>query len=428
MRQVLGRSVSRRSLLLGAGAAVAAPFQTSAQPDGFRIIRARTGSAQLRGPDGGVTPIRGFEGVVPGPVLRVKRGEEVKVQFINELIADIAIHWHGVRVPNAMDGVVGLTQAAVGPGENFDYRFVPPDAGTFWYRASSRPIEDRALYGLLIVDENESIDVDRDVALILDAWTLGADGRVDPDGVTRFTVNGLASLDIPVTANERVRLRLLNAARNQLITLRLDRHAATVMTIDGQPAEPFAAREGRVTLSPGNRVDLFVDATLTPGNSAPIFAGSDGREVPLARFVYSAAPPFRSGPRAEPKPLPANPLPERMNFAAAVKLEIALDDPKHRPAPGTFGRPLFTTVPRPTVQIGFRNPTDRAHVIHLHGHSARLLDALDDGWKPFWLDTILAPPKRTTRIAFVADNRGKWLIESQVLGGEDGIRAWFEVT
>jgi len=413
---------------LGTGFALAAPLLAGAQPDGFRVLRARTGTAQLRGPDGGVTPIRGFEGAVPGPVLRVKRGEELKVRLVNELVTDTGIHWHGVRVPNAMDGVVGLTQATVGPGESFDYRFTPPDAGTFWYHASSRSIEDRALYGLLIVDEVEQIDVDRDLAVIFDAWTLGADGNVDKDGVASFTVNGRNALDIPVVTNERVRLRILNAARNQLITVRLDRHAATVMAIDGQPAEPFAARDGRLTLGPGNRADLFVDTTLAPGSIAPVFVGSDGREVPLARFVYSVAPPLRSTPKGNPKPLPANPLPERMNFAAAIKLELALDDPRHRAPPGAFGRPLFTTVPRATVQIGFKNPTDHAHAIHLHGHSARLLDALDDGWKPYWLDTILAPPQRTTRIALVADNRGKWLIESQVLGGESGIRAWFEIT
>lgn len=414
---------------MGAGAVLAAPCLASAQPDGFRVLRARTGTAQLRGPDRGTTAIRGFEGAVPGPALRVKRGEELKVRLVNELVTNTAIHWHGVRVPNAMDGVVGLTQAAaVGPGESFEYRFTPPDAGTFWYHAAPRPIEDRALYGLLIVDEPEPIDVDRDVALIFDAWALGADGSVDRDGVTSFTANGRSAFDIPVVANERVRLRLVNAARNEFMTVRLDRHAATVMATDGQPAEPFPARDGRLALAPGNRVDLFINMTLPPGTAAPIFVGSDGREVPLARFVYSTAPPLRSAPKGVPKALPANPLPERMNFAAAIKLEIALDDPRHRPAPGTFGRPLFTTVPRPTVQIGFKNPTDRAHVVHLHGHSARLLDALDDGWKPFWLDTILVPPQRTTRIAFVADNRGKWLIESQVLGGESGIRAWFEIT
>src|SRR5205807_4461813 len=183
---------------LGAGAAFAAPFRANAQPDGFRVIRARAGSAQLGGPEGGATPIRGFDGTVPGPILRIKRGEELRVRLVNELVTDTAVHWHGVRVPNAMDGVVGLTQAPVGPGESFDYRFMPPDAGTFWYRASPRSSEDRALYGLLIVDEPEPIDVDRDVALIVDAWTLGADKRVDKEGVIYFTVNGLPSLDIPV--------------------------------------------------------------------------------------------------------------------------------------------------------------------------------------------------------------------------------------
>lgn len=423
----LGDRLTRRAVIAGAGAtSMLLGTGLTAQPDGFRVIRARPGSAQLRGPNQGPTPIRGFDGLVPGPVLRVKRGEEVKVRLSNELVADTAIHWHGVRLPNAMDGVPGLTQAPVSPGESFDYRFTPPDAGTFWYRASTRNREDRALYGLLIVDEAEPVDVDRDVALILDVWTLGADGRSDPDGVTHVTVNGLPSLDIPVTANERVRLRLLNAARNRFITVRFDRHTATVMAIDGQPAEPFVSRDSRVMLAPGNRLDLFIDAALAPGSTASIFFGLEEREVPVARFIYSSAAPARSAARSEFKPLPANPLPQRMNFASALKLEIALDDPKYRQA--ELGRPMFTTTPRQSILLAFKNPTDRAHVVHLHGHSARLLDALDDGWKPFWLDTILAPPQRTTRVAFLADNRGKWLVESRVLGSENGIRTWFAVT
>jgi FtsP/CotA-like multicopper oxidase with cupredoxin domain len=416
-------------VVCGAGAAVAAaPLRAIAQPDGFRVIRARSDAVRLRGADAGPTPIRGFEGTVPGPVLRVKRGEELRIRLVNELLADMTVHWHGVRVPNAMDGVPALTQAAVAPGDSFDYRFTPPDAGTFWYRTSSPFPEDRALCGLLIVDEAEPVDVDRDLALILDAWTLGADGRLDAGGSTHFTVNGLPSLDIPVTSNERVRLRLLNASRDRLLTVRLDRHAATVMAIDGQPAEPFPARDSRVALSPGNRLDLFVDATLAPESTAPIFVGLDDREAPLARLVYRSGAPARPAPRAAIKPLPDNPLPQRMNFAAAVKLDIVLNDPRYRPATGSLGRPLFTTAPRQSVIVGFKNTTDQAHAVHLHGHCARLLDALDDGWKPFWLDTILAPPQRTTRIAFVADNRGKWLIESQALRGDGGIRTWFEVT
>ena len=426
-----GWFVSRRSLVRGTGTAVGAALLAlplSAQPGAFRTITARTGVANLRSGNAGPTPIRGFEGTAPGPTLRGKRGEELRVRLVNELVTDMTVHWHGVRLPNAMDGIAGLTQAAVAPGESFDYRFIPPDAGTFWYYAPSRFLEDRALYGLLIVDEPERIDVDRDVALLLDAWTLGADGRIDASGTTHFTANGQPSLDISVNANERLRLRLLNAARDRLLTVRIDRHIATVVAVDGQPAEPFPAREGRIALPPGNRIDLFIDATLAPDSAAPIFIGLDDREAPLARLLYGPAPPVRAKARGEVRPLPENPLPQRMNFTAAIKLEVALDDARHRPAPGRFGRPLFTTAARQSVIIGFKNTTNQAHVVHLHGHSGRLLDTLDDGWKPYWVDTVLAPPQRTTRIAFVADNRGKWLIGSQILRGEPGIRTWFEVT
>src|SRR5215470_60405 len=124
-----GRFVSRRCVICASGAAVAAavlPATAGAQAPAFRVLTARTGTANLRGGNAGPAPIRGFEGTVPGPLLRVKRGEELRVRLINELVTDMTIHWHGVRVPNAMDGVAGLTQSAVAPGDSFDYRFTPP--------------------------------------------------------------------------------------------------------------------------------------------------------------------------------------------------------------------------------------------------------------------------------------------------------------
>ena len=75
----------------------------------------------------------GYDGIVPGPALRVRRGEEVRVRLINDLPEPTAVHWHGVRVVNAMDGAPPLTQAAIAPGDSFDYRFAAPDAGTYWY-------------------------------------------------------------------------------------------------------------------------------------------------------------------------------------------------------------------------------------------------------------------------------------------------------
>src|SRR5690348_10462652 len=119
MMRSAGQFVSRRGVIGGSVAVGATLFplssraQSRAQPDGFRVITARTGTANLRGGDAGPTPIRGFEGSVPGPVLRIKRGEELKVRLVNELVTDMTLHWYGVRVPNAMDGVAGLTQTPV---------------------------------------------------------------------------------------------------------------------------------------------------------------------------------------------------------------------------------------------------------------------------------------------------------------------------
>ena len=95
----------------------------------------------------------------------------------------------------------------------------------------------------------------------------------------------------------------------------------------------------------------------------------------------------------------------------------------------SFGAARLFTVVHHAREPGFKNTTDQAHAAHLHGHPVRLLDALDDGWKPFWLDTILCVPQaRTTRIAFVADNRGKWLIERRRCAADGHQDRWFEVT
>lgn len=389
---------TRRDVIAGTGLAATLALlgvPARAQNDGFRTIRART---------------TGYDGAVPGPVLRVRRGEELKVRLINELAVDTAIHWHGVRVPNAMDGTP-LTRTPLPPGASFDYRFAPPDAGTFWYHPPIRTPQNRALHGLLIVEEAQPIEVDRDVALILDTSN------------SQFTANGLTGLEIPVTANERMRLRLTNVAE-RFITLRIDRHPMTVMAIDGQPAEPFVARDNRITLSPGNRADLFLDAVLEPAAVAPILLQDDGADVAIARLVYARGAKARPEPRGATALLPANSLPERMELRGARRFDLMLGaDANELP-----GRPHFTVQRGRTVVLAIANRTSTPHVLHIHGHHVRLLDALDDGWKPFWLDTILCIPQQTTRIAFVADNPGKWMLHARPVGAEGQALTWFEVS
>ena len=358
-------------------------------------------------PSGGTAaPAWGYDGGAPGPTLQVGRGEEVRIRLVNDLPEPTAVHWHGVRLANAMDGAPPLTQAPIAPGKSFDYRFVAPDAGTYWYHPPGQM--GHGLYGMLIVHEAEPVDVDRDVALILD------------DSTGHVIVNGAAFYEIRARLNERLRLRFLNASPSAIFALRLAGLRTFVMATDGQPVVPFVARGGRLVLGPGNRLDAFVDCGLKPGESTPIVLESADTAAPIASIACETGEPARPAPRDDPQPLPPNGLPERMDFRGAFRLDATIGR-----QPGRDGRPLFTVKRGRTVMLGFSNTTSESRSIHLHGHSFRLLDSLDDGWKPFWLDTIPIAPQGDVRIAFVADNLGKWALQGLGQGGS--AKVWFEV-
>src|SRR6185295_5797340 len=156
--------------------------------------------------DGRPLDVWAYNAQVPGPVLRVRLGETVRVTFTNRLPQPTTIHWHGVRVPNAMDGVPGVTQPAVQPGESFVYEFTPKDAGTFWFHPHLRSSEqiERGLFGVLIVEDRAPRPYTRDVVWVLDDWLL-ANGAIVPEFNTRHdlmhdgrwgnvvTVNGSAA-------------------------------------------------------------------------------------------------------------------------------------------------------------------------------------------------------------------------------------------
>src|SRR5262250_2896534 len=139
--------LSRRHVLLGSGCALAAAAtraHAKTAPDGVTVLRASAA---------------GFDGAVPGPVIRARRGDEVKVKLVNGLDEPMALHWHGVRLRDATDGGSPPT---IPPGASFAYRFAVPDAGTFWYRAVRRDQQERGLHGALIVEELVAPPVDRD--------------------------------------------------------------------------------------------------------------------------------------------------------------------------------------------------------------------------------------------------------------------------
>jgi FtsP/CotA-like multicopper oxidase with cupredoxin domain len=460
----------RRFLAAGIAASVVPLLTRRAGADDYRILTLKPGTAHLLGPSEPATPIWGYDGQVPGPLLRVKRGEEVKVRVVNGLTQPTSVHWHGIRIENSMDGAAGLTQAPIAPGATFDYRFKAPDAGTYWYHPHFMASEQlgRGLHGILIVDEPEPVEVDRDIAIIVNDWRLDQNGRVedsfgnmhDAAMAGRYgnllTANATRNFEVRVRANERLRLRLLNVANARVIPVRIADHGATVMAIDGQPAEPFSLERTRVVLSPGTRYDLFIDASRTPGSRTEILIDVGDREIPVAQLVYELGEPLRSAPLPPPRPLPANPLPERMDLRNALRVEVDLQGGMMgmmgrgmmgrgmmgpgmmggqvwavagRASDGHSGSPLFSVERGRTVMLDFPNATAFPHAMHVHGHHFRHLNARDDGWKPWWLDTVLVMPQRSERIAFVADNPGKWMLHCHMIEHqESGMATWFEVT
>ena len=135
-----GRRTDRRRVLAGLAATIVPlpPLPlAAAEGSATRTIEARPGTLSLV-PDT-TTAIWGYDGHVPGPLLRLRKGAELSVRLVNKLDQPTSLSWHGVRTVNAMDGVAGLTQPPVPPGGTLDYRLTPPDAGLYWYHPHLRP-------------------------------------------------------------------------------------------------------------------------------------------------------------------------------------------------------------------------------------------------------------------------------------------------
>src|SRR5918911_5429917 len=236
--------VSRRALIVGAGGvglSRAFPSRRSYADPATKEYRlaAQAATVNLTGDGYPDTAVWAYDGTVPGPELRVRQGEPLRITVVNKLGEDSTVHWHGIRLPNAMDGVPGLTQKPIRPGESFVYEFTPPDAGTFWYHPHVDSLQQlgRGLAGALIVEESEPVPgIDRDLLWLIEDWRLDDKGRIAGGFGNRMeagmsgrigntvTINGRVPHSVPVQAGERVRLRLVNAALARIVRLKFDGH------------------------------------------------------------------------------------------------------------------------------------------------------------------------------------------------------------
>jgi FtsP/CotA-like multicopper oxidase with cupredoxin domain len=412
-------------------------------------LTAKPAVANLTGSGHPDTAVWAYNGTVPGPAIRVAQGKPVRIVVSNNLAEDTTVHWHGIRLPNAMDGVPGLTQPPIGPGKSFTYEFTPPDAGTFWYHPHADTLQQlgRGLAGALIVEEPEAIAVDRDLLWVIEDWRLdegaqiirgfgnrmeaGMSGRIG----NTVTINGRVPDRISVKAGERLRLRLVNATLARIVGLRFAGHRPVVIAYDGQPCEAHSPKGGRVMLGPAMRADLILDAAGALGRKYEVtddfYRDLAYRLVELAYEPGTANSPAST--RNSPK-LPDNPLPQP-DLGAAVRHEIVLQGGMMS-GMGMMGgggavwamngmsmtgdgqadmKPLFAVQKGQSCVLALHNETAWWHPMHLHGHSFRVT-ARNGKPNPIreWHDTVLIPPRETADIAFVADNPGDWMFHCHV--------------
>ncbi|MCP5155234.1 MAG: multicopper oxidase family protein [Ectothiorhodospiraceae bacterium] len=470
--------LTRRRLLQGAAAApllAALPRAGLAASDGpireYRL-RAAPASVRLAAPPFPPSALWCYGGATPGPELRLRHGERLRVVLENGLDELTAVHWHGVRVPNEMDGISFLTQPPVEPGQQFVYEFEPPDAGTFWYHShENAPVQQgRGLHGVIVVEERDPPRVDRDLVWSLDDWRLDRDAQIvdDFDSALDYsragrigntvTLNGRTSPELPVRAGERIRLRVVNSANARIFQLRFQGHQPTVIALDGQPVEPF--QEPSLTLAPAQRADLVIDMSGRPGERFAVIDTFYGQNpFRVAELAYSEEPPLRESPLDAPIALAPVALPEPVLDDRSLTKEVLLEggdlgrlrkayvdgrqrglselilDGKFWAVCGVAGfrqvMPPFITAERGrTVVLRLLNRTAWPHTIHTHGHSFRIVSR--HGREPdraVWRDTVWLEPEEDTVVAFVADNPGDWLLHCHMLShAYAGMQATFRVT
>ncbi|MGK2850331.1 MAG: multicopper oxidase family protein [Candidatus Limnocylindrales bacterium] len=210
-----------------------------------------------------------FNGTVPGPTIRVTEGDTVEIEVTNKLDVSTSIHWHGLHVPNDQDGVAGITQDPILPGETYSYRFIAPHAGTFMYHShgeESRAQMDRGLYAPFIIDPQgaDPIAADREVILALGNWMIG-DGMAEMDAMSMeydyFTINGKsfpATESIDVTQGELVRLRFINPSQT-IHPMHLHGTDMAVIAKDGEPL-PEPQRLNTLDIAQGETYDVVFRA------------------------------------------------------------------------------------------------------------------------------------------------------------------------
>jgi len=354
--------LTRRRVLQGAGLGLGAlavqPWQPAwAQPVSAGLPTLSGEDITLRiargalGLDGKAARAVTINGTVPGPLLRLRQGQKLRLTVDNALNEDTSLHWHGLLLPFQMDGVPGVSFPGIRAGSRFTYEFAIEQAGTYWYHSHSGLQEMMGVYGPIVIDPAgaEPAPFDREHVVVLSDHSLvhparilrnlkvepgyynhqrqtlggllaGKDQplaermawgrmRMDPTDLSdvtasalRYLINGhtpAANWTALFTPGERVRLRIINAAAMSVFNLRIPGLAMQVVSADGQDVRPVSVDEFQI--SPGETYDVIV----TPREDRAF--AIVGESVDRSGMALATLAP-RAGMRAAPPPLRPRPL------------------------------------------------------------------------------------------------------------------------
>lgn len=418
---------------------------------------------------GKTLPVWTFNNSVPGPEIRVKQGDTVKVNLKNELPEPVTIHWHGVPVPNAMDGIPGVTQNAVQPGKSFTYEFKADVPGTYWYHSHQDSVNqlDRGLYGAFIVEAKDGSKADRDYTLVLDEWmsagmnmsgssgsntnmsnmanmdhskmNMGNANQKDAKSMDMdhdmsmydlFTINGRSGSlveKLPVKQGEKVRIRLVNAGYLSH-QIHLHGHDFIITASDGQPLNnPGILQNSVVSIAPGERYDIEFEAN-NPGQWLIEDHGDNKAVQGMKAFIVYEGSAAGTDKANETVNFPAVDMSKygqagKMNFTLDQKytMEYTMNlgtESKNGETVYTINGKTFPNTEPINVKKGdtvkvrlINNSKTDDHPMHLHGHFFQLLSKNGKPLEgsPVIKDTLNLKPGEEYVVAFQADNEGNWM-------------------
>ncbi|HVJ43003.1 MAG TPA: multicopper oxidase family protein [Dongiaceae bacterium] len=417
-------------------------------------------------------------------VIRLQHGQWLRATLHNALDEHTTVHWHGIRLPNGMDGVPYLTQAPVRPGQSFTYAFQPPDTGTFFFHPHCDTTTQlgRGLAGILIIEGDETRKSDADLICAYRDWRLKPDGSfdafmTDKGAATAGTFGKIATMNgslLPYRAdlpgNGDIRLRILNIDVTRIMEVGVEGADAWVIATDGNPITPVKLDTWK--LGPAMRLDLQLRAPAESGAKVRLINYFAAQPVLLAEFSAAGKPlerpaftpaALRPAQLAPLDPAKAEQQPLRLSSAGSASQSGRVTMKQNKPAdivlpngevlhladslcltPNTFWAlngeawpdrnhqnmppPLFTLAKGKTYVIEVNNTTSRQHPIHLHGHTFKVLESNSQTILPHLADTVLVAPNERVKITFVANNPGNWMVHCHIIEHQEtGMMGYFRV-